>query len=54
MKAEKMKLFVKEFVFLGHLSTPEGLMVSGTLTEAIRKMPPPTADCEDAPEEAIT
>lgn len=47
VKAEKMKLFVKEFVFLGHLSTPEGLMVSGTLTEAIQKMPPPTADCED-------
>ena len=47
MKTEKMALFKKEFVFLGHLSTPEGLKGTERLTEAIRKMPIPDPKAED-------
>mmetsp|Transcript_31077 Transcript_31077/g.96136 ORF Transcript_31077/g.96136 Transcript_31077/m.96136 type:complete len:81 (-) Transcript_31077:2419-2661(-) len=42
-----MALFKKEFVFLGHLSTPEGLKGTERRTEAIRKMPIPEPKAED-------
>jgi len=47
VKAEKVKLFVKEFVFLGHLSTPEGLRATDRLVEAIKEMPVPSPEAED-------
>ena len=47
VKAEKMKLFVKEFVFLGHLSTPEGLMPTDHLVKAVKDMPIPDVNGED-------
>jgi transposase InsO family protein len=47
VKAEKMKLFVDEFVFLGHLSTPDGLKPTEHLVAAVKDMPIPDAQCED-------
>lgn len=47
VKAEKMFLFVKEFVFLGHLSTEEGLKPTDHLVKAVQDMQPPTAEDED-------
>jgi hypothetical protein len=42
-----MKLFVKEFVFLGHLSTPDGLMPTDHLVKAVKDMPIPDVNGED-------
>jgi len=47
VKTEKMSLFAREFVFLGHVSTEQGLRVSDTLLKAIREMPVPEASSED-------
>lgn len=47
VKAEKMKLVVEEFEFLGHLSTPTGLRVTDRTVEAISKMPLPDPNGED-------
>ena len=47
VKAEKMSVFAKEFIFLGHLSTPTGLRATGRMVEAISKMPTPNAAGED-------
>ena len=47
VKAEKMKLVVEEFEFLGHLSTPTGLRATDRMIEAIWKMPPPNPNGED-------
>ena len=47
VKVEKMHLFVKEFIFLGHLSTETGLEATDHLIEAVKNMPIPQADSED-------
>ena len=47
VKAEKMNVFAKEFIFLGHLSTPTGLRATDRMVEAISKMPTPDAAGED-------
>ena len=47
VKAEKMKLVVEEFEFLGHLSTPTGLRATDRMIDAISKMPPPNPNGED-------
>ena len=36
VKVEKMHLFVKEFIFLGHLSTETGLEATDHLIEAVK------------------
>ena len=43
-----MHLFVEEFIFLGHLSTETGLQATDHLVKAVREMPVPQADQEDA------
>jgi hypothetical protein len=48
VKVEKMHLFVEEFIFLGHLSTETGLQATDHLVKAVREMPVPRADQEDA------
>ena len=47
VKVEKMHLFVKEFIFLGHLSTETVLEATDHLIEAVKNMPIPQADSED-------
>jgi len=47
VKAEKMRLFVDEFIFLGHLSTPDGLRATDSLVEAVKRMPIPDPGSED-------
>ena len=43
VKAEKMSVFAKEFIFLGHLSTPTGLRATDRMVEAVSKMATPDA-----------
>ena len=47
VKASKMSLFVDEFVFLGHKSTPNGLEATDHLVKAIKDMPTPKTTNED-------
>ena len=47
VKAEKMNVFAKDFIFLGHLSTPTGLRATDRMVEAISKMPTPNSAGKD-------
>ena len=41
-----MKLFAEEAIFLGHLSTRDGLQTTGHLVQALREMPTPVGASE--------
>ncbi|MEL6368504.1 MAG: RNase H-like domain-containing protein [Pseudomonadota bacterium] len=43
VKAKKVHLLAEKFVFLGHVSTPDGLEPSPSSVEALTNMPVPTA-----------
>ena len=45
-KVKKVKLFAEEAIFLGHLSTRDGLQTTGHLVQALREMPTPVGASE--------
>ena len=46
-------MFAKDFIFLGHLSTPTGLRATDRMVEAISKMPTPDATGEDPTKQVV-